>query len=53
MEGDISEVGYWNVALTDADVAVLAKGVSPLLVRPEGLVAYWSLAAIKGKGDTL
>lgn len=40
MEGMIAEVGIWNVALTDADVASLAKGYSPLLIRPEGLVTY-------------
>lgn len=38
--GDIAEVALWNVALTAADVAVLALGVSPLLVRPDALVSY-------------
>lgn len=41
--GYIAEVGIWNVALTDAEVAVLALGVSPLLVSPGALVAYWPL----------
>ena len=41
--GRIAEVGVWNVALTDADVAQLAAGYSPLFVRPESLVAYYSL----------
>jgi len=41
--GMIAEVGFWNVALTDAEVAILAEGYSPLLVRPESLVAYWPL----------
>ena len=36
--GDIAEVGVWNVALTAAEVASLAKGVSPALVRPQSLV---------------
>jgi hypothetical protein len=30
----------WNVALTDADAAMLALGFSPLLIKPEGLVSY-------------
>jgi len=38
--GKIAEVGIWNVALTDAEVAILAKGVSPRSVRPESLVFY-------------
>lgn len=39
----IAEVGIWNVALDDSEVAALGKGVSPLLVRPQSLVAYWPL----------
>jgi len=38
-----AECGIWNVALTDAEVVVLAAGYSPLLVRPQNLVAYWPL----------
>lgn len=41
--GYIAEIGVWNVALTDAEVAVLATGISPLAVRPASLVAYWPL----------
>jgi hypothetical protein len=40
MSGRIAEVGIWNVALTDAEVAILAKGYSPLFVRPQNLVVY-------------
>jgi len=43
MSGRIAEVGVWNVALTDAEVAILARGYSPLFVRPQNLVAYWPL----------
>jgi len=39
--GMLAEGAAWNVALTDTDVAKLAGGVSPLLIRPEGLVGYW------------
>lgn len=42
-DGLIAEVAAWNVALTDAEVAVLATGMSPLAVRPASLVAYWPL----------
>lgn len=41
--GLTGEWGVWNVALTDAEVAILAKGVSPLLVRPQSLAGYWPL----------
>lgn len=42
-DGDIAEVGIWNVALTDPEVLVLSTGMSPLLVRPSSLVGYWPL----------
>lgn len=38
--GAIAEVAIWNIALTDADVASLATGFSPLLIRPESLAFY-------------
>ena len=41
--GLICEVGIWNVALTTAEVGVLAAGYSPLFVRPASLVAYWPI----------
>ena len=41
--GRICEVGFWNVGLSDDEVAILAKGFSPLFVRPENLVAYYPL----------
>lgn len=40
-DGRIGEVGIWNVALTDDEVAVLARGVSPRRVRPNSLVYCW------------
>lgn len=39
----LAEVSIWNVALTDAEVASLAKGIHPFLVRPGALVGYWPL----------
>lgn len=41
--GDLAEVVAWNVALTDAEVAAHALGISPLLIRPTALIAYWPL----------
>lgn len=41
--GYLAEVGIWDAALTDAEVAVLATGVSPLAVRPQSLVGYWPI----------
>lgn len=38
--GDIAEVAVWNVALMDAEVAILAARYSPLFVRPGNLVFY-------------
>ncbi len=42
-DGRMAEIGLWNVALTDAEVASLGAGYSPLFVRPQSLVAYWPL----------
>lgn len=54
----IAEAGLWNVALTAADVTALAKGFSPRLVRPDGLVDYWPLLGATSpeiglKGNTM
>lgn len=46
--GQVAEAGIWNVALTDNEIAMLAAGVSPLHVRPSGLVRYWPLLAYAG-----
>ena len=40
MVGRIAEVGIWNVALTAAEVASLAKGMTCDKVRPQSLVFY-------------
>lgn len=40
MSGDVAEVAVWDDALTDAEVAILAAGFSPLFVRPQNLVFY-------------
>jgi hypothetical protein len=41
--GLIAEAGIWSVALTLAEIQSLAKGVSPLMIRPASLIAYWPL----------
>ena len=38
--GALAETAIYNVALTPAEVASLAKGISPRSVRPESLVFY-------------
>jgi hypothetical protein len=43
MNGRLAEVGIWNVALTDAEVTILAAGYAPSFVRPQSLVSYWRL----------
>jgi hypothetical protein len=48
--GDMAEVGIWNVALTDNEIAMLASGVSPLRVHRSALVRYWPL--LQYGGDT-
>lgn len=45
-DGRIAEAGVWNVALTAAEIAALAKGVSPLLVHPGNLKGYWPIWGI-------
>lgn len=40
-DGRVAETCLWNVALTAAEILALAKGVSPLLVRPKNIVGYW------------
>ena len=59
--GDLAEFAVWNVALTAAECAALAKGVSPLLIRPQSLQYYaplWGRASAEhdlrnGNGGTV
>ncbi len=43
MNGDIAEVAMWNVALNATEVAALAAGTNPRLIRPENLQLYYPL----------
>lgn len=47
--GRLAEAGIWTVALTDEEVLSLARGMSPLLVRPQSLVFYAPI--VRGLGD--
>lgn len=49
--GLAAEAALWNVALNPAEIADLAAGYSPLLVRPASLVAYWPLGGPWGNDD--
>jgi hypothetical protein len=40
VNGQIAEVGIWNAALTAAEIASLAKGMTCDKVRPQNLVFY-------------
>jgi len=51
MSGFIAEAAIWAVALTDAEVAILAAGYSPLFVRPESLLVYWPMVRKLGTGQ--
>ena len=42
-DGGMAEVAIWNVALAQAEGEMLAKGISPLLVRPQSLILYMPL----------
>jgi hypothetical protein len=39
-DGKVAEAAIWNVALTSAEVAMLALGFSPALIRPTALRFY-------------
>lgn len=38
--GEIAECAVWNTALTDDEVASLARGYSPQLIHPQNLLYY-------------
>mgnify|MGYP001607049776 CR=1 FL=1 len=46
-DGPIAEVAVWNVALTDDEVLMLAKGLSPFAMRPGSLISYIPLFGIQ------
>ena len=55
-DGRIAEVAVWNAALSNSagEIPQLVSGMSPLMVRPQSLVAYWPLHVRAGaSGDEL
>ena len=36
----LTAMGWWNVALTDGEIAALANGISPMFIRPENSVSF-------------
>ena len=42
-DGRMAEVAVWSVVLDADEITALAKGFSPLLIRPQSLAAYWPL----------
>jgi hypothetical protein len=51
--GFIAHAALWRTALTDADYAALAAGVSPLAIRRESLVSYFPLQDSQGIHDVV
>jgi hypothetical protein len=49
--GQVAELGIWNAALTDAEVASLAKGFAPPCIRRASLTGYYPL--VRHDGTTL
>jgi hypothetical protein len=43
MQGRLAEIAVWDAALTDGEVALLARGVSPWRIRPGNLKLYYPL----------
>lgn len=44
-DGRMAHAALWSVALTDSEVAALAAGAHPFLIRPGSLIHYWPLFA--------
>ena len=42
-DGIVAEIGIWDIALPDSAFAMLGKAVSPLMVYPQSLIAYYPL----------
>ena len=43
LNGQVAEAAVWDVALTPAEIAVLAAGYPPPFVRPQSLKSYYPL----------
>ena len=49
--GQAAELAIWNAALTDDEAAGHGTGLSPLMIRPTSLVAYWPLGGLNFRND--
>jgi hypothetical protein len=49
--GQVANVAVWSVGLTAAEIAALAKGVSPQMVRRASLVAHYPMWGISDAGE--
>lgn len=49
--GSLAEGAAWSAALSDREVAALAKGYSPLLIRPQSLIIY--VPMVRGDNNDL
>ena len=50
-DGAIAEAAAYNAALSAGEIASLAAGFSPLLVRPDALIGYWPLGGAYSAND--
>lgn len=41
--GAVAEVAIWNIVVSENDVNMYHRGYSPLFIRPNSLMAYWSM----------
>jgi hypothetical protein len=48
LNGTVAEAGVWNVVLSTDEIAFMAKGGSPLFIRPSNLVFY---APVRGRSS--
>lgn len=51
LSGAVAEAAIWNAVLSEPEIAALAKGFSPLKLKPQNLVAYWPLGGFAGSSD--
>jgi hypothetical protein len=50
-DGDIWDIGIWNVQLGSTEAVALSKGFSPNQIRPASLTAYYPCGGAIGKQD--
>lgn len=48
LNGRVAEAAIWSVVLDASEIASLAAGICPLLVRPSALAGYWPLMGWTG-----